>query len=212
MRVLIADDHSILRSGLKRILEEEFESIVVGEVSSCPELISTIEKTPWDVLILDIALGSQNSLNVLPAIKQTHRNLPVIILSMYSEPQFVIRALRAGASSYITKERAPDDLLRAIRAVLDGRRYISENIAEQIADHMALDDHENPHESLSPREYEILLLLASACSVSEIADRLHLSVKTISTYRSRILEKMGMNSNAELMRYAIERNLVKPVV
>lgn len=208
MRILLADDHAILRSGLRRILEQEFGQIVTGEASTCDELLEQVRSAPWDLIVLDIALGAQNSLNVLPQVKEARPRAPVIVLSMYGERQFVIRAIKAGASAYLTKERAPDELLRAIRTVLSGRRYIGESLAEQLADHLAVDRGERPHEALSSRELEIFLLLASAKSVSEIASQLGLSVKTVSTHRSRILEKMALSSNAELMLYAVRHGLV----
>lgn len=208
MNILLADDHAILRHGLRKILTEEFGANV-GEVASCPELLAELRtKRPWDVLVLDIAMAGQNSLNVLPEVRELRPRMPVVVLSMYGERQFVIRALRAGASAYLTKERAPDELIRAIRAVLEGKRYIGESAAQQLADHLALGSTEDPHEALSPREHEIFLALAAAKSVSDIASELGLSVKTISTYRKRILEKMDMKTNADLMQYAIRRGLV----
>lgn len=208
MRILLADDHAILRSGLRRILEQEFGQIVTGEASTCDEVLEQVRAASWDLIVLDIALGAQNSLNILPQVKEARPRVPVIVLSMYGERQFVIRAIKAGASAYLTKERAPDELLRAIRTVLSGRRYIGESLAEQLADHLAVDRGERPHEALSSRELEIFLLLASAKSVSEIAGQLGLSVKTVSTHRSRILEKMALSSNAELMLYAVRHGLV----
>lgn len=209
MRILLADDHAMFRSGLRKILEEELARVEIGEAASCAELLGKLRAESWNLLLLDIDMGGQNSLNLLPDLKKDQPRLPVIVLSMYGERQFVIRALRAGASGYLTKERAPDELLRAIRAVLAGRRYLGESEAEQIAEHLALDCQENPHEALSPREYEVFLRLASARSVSEIAAEFGLSVKTVSTHRSRILEKMALRSNAELMQYAIRRGLVR---
>lgn len=209
MRILLADDHAIFRSGLRRILEEELPGAVLGEVASIAELAEALGNQPWDILILDISMGGQNSLNALPSLKQSRPHVGVIVLSMYGDRPFVVRALRAGASAYITKEHAPEELLRALRAVSAGRRYIGESLAEQLADHMATTGKGGPaHENLSPRELEIFLLLASAKSVSEIAAQLGLSVKTISTHRSRILEKMGLGSNAELMQYAMRNGLV----
>lgn len=208
MNILLADDHAILRCGLRGILEEEFPGASVGEVASCPELLDELRtKHRWDVLVLDIAMGGQNSLRALPEIRELRPRMPVVVLSMYGERQFVIRALKLGASGYLTKERAPDELLRAIRTVLEGRRYLGESAAQQLADHLAIGSTENPHELLSPREHEIFLALASARSVSEIAAELGLSVKTVSTYRKRILEKMELRSNADLMQYAIRREL-----
>lgn len=208
LRILLADDHAMFRSGLRRILEAEFPGASVGEAATIAELLERAGEGTWDVLLLDISMGGQNSLNVLPSLKERHPRLPVVVISMYGDRQFVIQALRAGASAYLTKERAPEELLRAIRSVLAGRRYVGDDLAAQLADHLAAGGTASPHESLSPRELEIFLLLASARSVSEIAAQLELSVKTVSTYRSRILEKMALRSNAELMQYAVRHGLV----
>lgn len=210
MRILLADDHAIVRSGLCRIVADTFPEATIGEVGSCRELRDKVRETNWSVLVLDIALEDRNSLDLMPELKKLRPHMPIIVLSMYGERQFVIRALRDGASAYLTKDRAPEELLQAIRSVLQGNRYLSETVARELADHVAVVGFgsEAPHELLSPREYEVLLLLASARSVSEIATQLDLSVKTISTYRTRILEKMGMSSNAQLMRYALQHELV----
>lgn len=208
MRFLLADDHAIVRSGLRQILEEEFPRCVIGEAATCPEVLARVKGDEWDALILDVSMAGQNSLNILGDIKAARPRLPVIVLSMHGERQFVIRALKEGASAYLTKERAPEELFRAIRAVMAGKRYISEALAEQIADHLAIGGKQEPHEALSPREYEIFMLLARAKSVSDIATELCLSVKTVSTYRSRVLEKMALHSNAELMQYALTHRLV----
>ncbi len=209
MRILLADDHAIVRSGLRRIVADAFPDATIGEVSDCRELRDKVGEMSWSVLVLDIALGDRNSLELVPELKELQPRMPIIILTMYSERQFVIRALRAGVSAYLTKEQAPEELLQAIRSVLQGKRYLSQTMALKVADHVALagSGSEDPHELLSPREYEVLLLLASARSVSEIAAQLSLSVKTVSTYRTRILEKMGMSSNAQLMRYALQHGL-----
>lgn len=208
LRVLLADDHAMFRSGLRRILEAELGGVSVGEAATVAELVEKVERDPWDLLVLDLSMSGQNSLNVLPSLKERHPRLPVVVLSMYGERQFVLRALRAGASAYVTKERAPEELLRAIRSALSGRRYVGDDLAEQLADHLAGGGKGSPHESLSPRELEIFLLLAAARSVSDIAAQLGLSVKTVSTYRTRLLEKMDLRSNAELMQYAVRHGLV----
>mgnify|MGYP003383292809 FL=1 len=210
MRILLADDHAMERSGLRRIVTDAFPGTTVGEVGSCRELRDKVQEADWSVLVLDIALEDRNSLELVPELKTLRPRMPIIVLSMYGERQFVVRALRLGVSAYLTKDRAPEELLEAIRSVLQGRRYLSETVARELADHVALagSGSEPPHELLSSREYEVLVLLASGQSVSEIATRLDLSVKTVSTYRTRILEKMGMSSNAQLMRYAMQHGLV----
>ena len=209
MRVLLAEDHAIVRAGLSRILELEFGALTIAEATTCAELLARASAGPWDLLILDVSLGSENTLNVLPELKRACPDLPVIVLSMYGERQFVRRALAAGAAAYLTKEKAADDeLFRAIRSVLAGRRYIGPDLAEQLADDFAAARRADPHEALSTRELEVFLLLASARSVTEIAEQLMISVKTVSTYRTRILEKTGLGSNAAVMQYALRRGLV----
>jgi DNA-binding NarL/FixJ family response regulator len=210
VKILVADDHAIVRSGLRRILEHEFAGAIVGEAATREELLARAGAERWDVLILDVALGAANGLDALPLLKAKAPGLPVIVLSMYGDRQFVVRALAEGASAYLTKEQAADEeLFRAIRAVCAGRRYLGEKLAEQLADHLAGDRGDRPHEGLSARELEVFLLLAGAKSVSEIAERLHLSVKTVSTYRTRILEKMSLSSNAEIIQYAVRIGLVR---
>lgn len=209
MRILLADDHTMFRSGLRRILEDEFPHAAIEEASSCSESMEKLCEGQWELVILDVSMGTQNSLNILPDIKKRHPNTPVLMLSMYSDKQFIIQALRSGASGYLTKEHTPEELIRSIRTILSGRRYISEYIAENLADYLAVGGAEFPHQALSTREYEVFLLIASGRAISEIAADLCLSVKTVSTYRSRILEKMALGSNAELMRYALKHGLVK---
>lgn len=209
MRILLADDHAMFRSGLRRILEEEFKGASIEEAASCGESMEKLRHGNWNVILLDIAMGAQNSLSLLPDIKKRHPATPVLILSMYSDKQFIVQALRAGAAGYLTKEHTPEELIRSIHIVLSGRRYISESIAENLADYLAVGGSEFPHEALSTREYEVFILLANGRSVSEIAQKLCLSVKTVSTYRSRILEKMALGSNAELMRYALKNELIQ---
>jgi DNA-binding NarL/FixJ family response regulator len=208
MRIFLADDHALFRSGLRRILEDEFPDAEIEEASSSQETLTKLRAAGADILILDIAMGDRNSLHALPEIRALQPSMPVLILSMYNERQFVVHALRAGASGYLTKEHAPDELIRAIRAILSGRRYIGESLAEQIADHLAAGDTSRlPHDLLSTREHEVLLLIASGLALSEIARKLALSVKTVSTYRTRILEKMEMHSNADLIRYVVHHGL-----
>ncbi len=210
LRILLADDHAILRSGLRRIVAEAFPDATIEEADSCEGLHEMVRRASWSLLVLDIALQNRNSLELLPELRRLQPRMAVIVLSMYGDRQFVLSALRAGATGYLTKDRAPEELMRAIRSALEGKRYLCESVARELADHLALagDAAEPPHKLLSPREYEVFLLLASARSVSEIAERLILSVKTVSTYRTRILEKMGLNSNAQLMQYAVRNGLL----
>lgn len=208
MRILIADDHVVVRSGLKRMFEAEFPGVVLGEVSNCKDLLDKVKSARWDVVILDVAMGAENGLNALPKLKAACPTLPVIVLSMYGERQFITRALAEGASAYLTKEQAADEeIFRAIRTVCAGRRYLGEALAEQLADHLAQDRKGKLHEVLSSRELEVFLLLAAAKSVSEIAEQLGLSVKTVSTYRTRILDKMSLTTNAEIIQYAVRNGL-----
>ena len=210
MRILLADDHAIVRSGLRRILTDAFPEATIGETGTCEELRRMVAESPWSLLVLDIALGDRSSLDLIPELKRARPELPIIVLSMYGERPFVVHSLRAGVSGYLTKDRAPEELLEAVRTVLRGKRYLGGAVALQLAEHVALGGSGSApsHESLSAREFEVFLLLAAACSVSEIAVRLHLSVKTISTYRTRVLEKMGLSSNAQLMQYALRHRLV----
>ncbi|MCC6523815.1 MAG: response regulator transcription factor [Polyangiaceae bacterium] len=210
MRILVADDHRIVRSGLRHILELEYPGVVVGEATTVAELFGQLQAGRWDVVILDVALGADNGLAALPRLKAEHPLLPVVVLSMYGDRQFVVRALADGASAYLTKEQAADEeLFRAIAAVRAGRRYVGASLAARLADHVAKDRGARPHEALSSRELEVFLLLAAAKPVSEIAERLRLSVKTVSTYRTRILEKTSLASNAEIIQYAVRNGLVR---
>lgn len=208
MKILLADDHAMFRSGLRRILEEEFSKAEIQESSTCDETLRKLRNGEWSLLILDIAMSDKSSLNILPEIKTLHPKMPVLILSMYDDRQFIVQALRGGAAGYLTKENAPEELIRAIRAVMTGRRYISGTMAEQIAEHLAAGDETRlVHETLSVREYEVFLLIASGISLSDIGAKLGLSVKTVSTYRTRILEKTGLHSNADIIRYAVRHGL-----
>ncbi len=208
LKILLADDHTILRSGLRKILEGEFEGARVEEAGTAEEVLDRVRKGELELLVLDISLPGRSGLDILPEIRTLQPRLPVLMLSMYGEQQFAVRALRAGASAYLTKEHAAEELIRAIRTVLSGRRYIGASLAEQLAAHVALDRERPPHELLSTREFEVFRLIASAKGLTEIGDDLGLSVKTVSTYRTRILQKMQMTSNAELMQYAIRQGLV----
>jgi two-component system, NarL family, invasion response regulator UvrY len=208
VRILIVDDHAILRAGLKRILEDEFADVVVGEAGTADDAVRELGGGAWDVVLLDISLPGRSGLDLLPDIKRDHPATRVIVLSSFGDQQFAVRSLRVGASAFLTKERAARELIDAIRTVVAGRRYVSAELAEQLAALVAADKPQSPHDTLSSREFEVFRLIACAKSVSEIGVELGLSVKTVSTYRARVLEKMGMSSNAELMQYAIRHGLV----
>jgi DNA-binding NarL/FixJ family response regulator len=207
IRVLVADDHAIVRQGLKLILSEEFDSLILGEACNGRELLQLVEKDAWDIVVLDITLSDRNGLDILKDLKLQRPKLPVLILSMHSEDQFAVRSLKAGASGYMTKENVPEELVKAIKKVLAGGRYVSATLAEKLA--FELDAQARPpHETLSDREYQVLRMIASGRTVTEIAEELVLSVKTVSTYRTRVLEKLRMKNNAELTHYAIKNSLV----
>jgi DNA-binding NarL/FixJ family response regulator len=210
IRVLVADDHAIVRRGLKLILSEEFERVVVGEAQNGKELIEQIEKDDWEVVVLDITMPGRSGLDLLKEIKRLRPQLPVLILSMHSEDQFAVRAFKAGAAGYMTKENAPEELVKAIKKVLAGGKYVSATLAETLVSGLEVDTDKPAYESLSDREYQVLRMIASGKTVKEIADELSLSMKTISTYRTRILEKLRMRTNAELTYYALANKLVHP--
>ncbi len=206
--VLIADDHNIVRQGLKQILSNDAQMSVVAEADNGHEVLQELERTKVDVLILDITMPGKNGLDVLKEVKRKYPALPVLVLSMHPEDQFAIRILRAGAAGYITKESAPEELVEALRKVCAGGKYVSPQLAEKLAVFIEDDTARAPHERLSDREFEILRMLAMGKTVTEVADELLLSVKTVSTYRSRVLEKMKMTTNAELTRYALQSGLI----
>jgi two-component system invasion response regulator UvrY len=207
IRILIADDHAIVRRGLRQILAEEQDLRVEGEVQDAQELLARLRDSAWDVLVLDLNMPGRSGLEVLEDVKLRWPKLPVLVLSMHPEDQYAIRVLKAGAAGYMTKESAPDELVAAIRKVHAGGKYVSPAAAELLAH--GLEGGGKPrHESLSNREYQVLCELAAGRTVSDVAVRLKLSVKTISTYRTRLLEKLGLSNNAELMHYAISRQLV----
>jgi len=209
MKILIADDHSVVRRGLKQIIVMRPGWTVAGEVSSPDEVLSTLRLQEFDMIILDVSLGARSGIDVLGDIRAEFPRLPVLMLSMHDEEQYAIRCLRAGASGYIQKDGSPEELLEAMQRVAMGRTYVSEAVAEQLATEVARGSSEHhPHERLSAREFEVFRLLGSGKSATEIADALHLSVKTVSTYRKRILMKTGFRSNADIITYAIRSGLM----
>ena len=207
-RILIVDDHEVLREGVKRIFDKQVGAIIFGEASSGPEALRLVREKDWDIVVLDLSLGGRNGLEVLRELKQIRPRLPVLILSMHTEVQFARRAFKAGASGYITKDSPRSELTKAINKVIDEGRYISQALAEKLFVDIGRDTDRLPHETLSDREFEVMRLIASGKTAGEIARLLSLSDSTISTYRARILEKMGMKTNAELTHYAIQSKLV----
>ncbi len=208
IRILVADDHAVVREGVKQILANLDDMVVSGEAESGPETIQKINQEDFDLVLLDISMPGRSGIEVLEDIKNIRPKLPVLILSMHPEEQYAVRALRAGASGYLTKGSAPQELIGAIRKAARGGKYVTASLAEKLALELDVDADKPRHETLSNREYQIMLLIASGKSVSEIAGELALSVKTVSTYRSRIMEKMGMKKNAELTLYAVQNQLL----
>ncbi len=208
INILIADDHAIVRQGLRQIVAADRQMTVLGEARSGAELLNLIKDGEVDVVILDISMPGRNGLETLKDIKRLYPDLPVIVLSMYPEDQYAVRVFRSGASGYMTKESAPEELVKAIRKAHLGGKYISPRVAELLAEYVETKTLEAPHKSLSDREFEVFNLLASGKTVGQIAEDLSLSVKTISTYRARILEKMAMTTNAEMTRYALDFKLL----
>lgn len=209
IRVLIADDHAVVRSGLKQILEETAGEIQVqGEAANAREVLEKLQAQDWDVLVLDITMPGRSGLDILKDVQQLKPGLPVLILSMHSEEQFATRVLKAGAAGYLNKESAPEELVKAIRKVCEGGKYVSLAQAERMVSELAGSRDKPAHELLSDREYEILCLIGSGRTATQIAKQLVLSVKTVSTYRTRILDKMRLETNAQLTHYAIKAGLV----
>jgi two-component system invasion response regulator UvrY len=209
LKILIADDHAIVRQGLKQIVTETRDMTVAGEASNGQELLSKIKEGEYDVVVLDITMPVIDGMDVLRQLRSERPRLPVLMLSIHPEEQYALRALRAGASGYLTKESAPDELVVAIRKVSSGGKYISTSLAEKLAFELEVGHEQALHETLSDREYQVLCMIASGKTVTDIAQELSLSEKTISTYRSRILEKMNMKNNAELTYYAIKNQLIE---
>jgi len=208
IRILIADDHTVVRKGLRQILVEEFTDAHIEDVADAEELIKKVIKEKWDMVISDLTMPGKSGLDVLQYVKQNLPSLPVLILSIHPEEQYAIRVLKAGAAGYLSKDTAPDELVTAVKRVLQGKKYITMSIAEKIADNFDRGTEKKPHELLSDREFNVFKMIAAGKAVSEIAESLSLSVTTVSTYRARIMTKMNMKSNANLTLYAIENNLL----
>jgi two-component system invasion response regulator UvrY len=208
IRILIADDHAILRRGLKEILLREFGSVEWGEAGDAQQVLSQVQKRDWNVLILDVTMPGRSGLDILKDLKGLRPKLPVLVLSVHPEAQLGKRALKAGASGYMNKESAPEELIKAVRKLLAGGVYVSPGLAEVLALDLGPREDQALHERLSDRELEVLRMIGSGKAISQIAVALHLSVTTVSTYRARILEKMKLKNTAELIHYALRNKLV----
>ncbi|MDP1636311.1 MAG: response regulator transcription factor [Gallionellaceae bacterium] len=207
IRILIVDDHAIVRQGLRRIVEDEKQMHVGGEAANGDEALKMLRTGKWDVILLDISMPGKNGIDTMKRILERHADAKVLILSMYPEDQYAVRLMKAGASGYLTKESAPEMLIQAIRSVVAGKKHISPNLAELLLAECGIESGKSPHELLSDREYQVLRLIGSGKKVSEIAEMLSLSVKTVSTYRSHILDKMKLKNSAELTYYVIQNGL-----
>ena len=206
MNILVADDHAIVRKGLIQLLKEEYPFVSVTEAADSTEVYQHTKDLIWDVILLDISMPGRNGIEVLKQLRSGGIKAPILMLSMHPEDQYALRALKAGASGFLNKESATEELIAAINRVLSGRKYISDSLAEKLAD-SAASPGQSLHEQLSDREMQVFQLLAAGKPVSEIAEEISLSVNTISTYRSRILEKLSLSNNAELIRYALDNGL-----
>ncbi|MDX2218641.1 MAG: response regulator transcription factor [Burkholderiales bacterium] len=209
IKVMLADDHAVVRRGLRQIIADSGDIEVIGEASDYGELTALMRKAECDVLVLDISMPGKNGIEVLKIVHERLPKLPVLILSMYPEDQYAMRALKAGASGYVTKDSAPEKLVDAIRVLAKGKKYITPELAATLAERLTAPEDLAPHQTLSDREYETLRLIASGKKLSDIAEALALSPKTVSVYRSRLLEKMNLKNNAELTHYALKHGLVE---
>lgn len=209
IRILIADDHAIVREGLKQIVAEESDMRVTGEAATANELFELLERDTWEIVVLDINMPGKSGLEALKEIKTGKYNIPVLILSMFSEDQYGLRAMKAGAAGYLKKVSAPTELVTAIRKIVNGGKYISASLAEKLADVFNIDLKKPLHENLSDREYQIMCFISLGRSAEEIAEELAISIHTVYSYRNRILEKMHLKSNVELTQYAIQNKLIE---
>jgi len=208
VRVIIVDDHAILRRGLAQIINESETLKIAGEAENSAEALKLLRKTPCDVVVLDVSLPDRNGIETLKLIRKEFSRLKILVLSMHPENQYALHALKAGAAGYLTKQSAPAELVKAIEQISRNRKYVTSAVAEELANSIGDDDTETPHKKLSIREYQTLCLIASGKSLSEIGQQMAISVKTVSVYRGRVLEKMRMKHNAELTHYAIKNNIV----
>jgi two-component system, NarL family, invasion response regulator UvrY len=209
IRVLIADDHAVVRQGVKQIISTTKDIEVAAEAANGQEVLDRIWKENFDVIVLDIKMPGRDGVDVLKQIKAWKPKLPVLVLSMHPEEQYAVRVLKAGASGYVTKETDPEEMLRAIRVAAQGRKYVTPALAEQLANGISLDSDRPPHEALSDREYQVMCMIARGKTATEIAEELALSVKTVSSYRTRLLAKLHLKNNAELTHYVLTRNLLE---
>jgi len=209
INVLIADDHPVVLQGLKQIVAETSDIVIKGEACNGKEVLDQVRTGRWDVVVLDVTMPGTHGLDLLKQLKAQHPKLCVLVLSMHPEDDYAVRLLRAGASGYLNKRSVSDQLVEAIRKVAGGGKYVSPTLAEKLVFDLDIDTGDLPHKKLSDREFQVFCLIASGMTVTEIAEELSLSVKTVSTYRSRILQKMNMQRNAELTRYAIQHELVR---
>ncbi|MCH8011566.1 MAG: response regulator transcription factor [Candidatus Marinimicrobia bacterium] len=205
--ILIVDDHVLLRHGLMKIIDEHFTYVTYGEAGTAAEALELAGKQKWDIVLLDINLPGRNGLETVKDFKAFDPELPILVISMYPEDQFAVRVIKAGASGYLTKDSAPENLVMALNNILAGHKYITSSVAELLVTELSGDSRKAPHESLSNRQFQVLRLIASGKTITEIAKKLSLSVKTISTYRMHILEKLNMKNNAQLITYAVRNNL-----
>jgi two-component system, NarL family, invasion response regulator UvrY len=208
IHVLIADDHAIVRQGLRLILSETEDLVVAGEAENGVEAIALSRQQHWDVFLLDVSMPNRDGIDTLKQLKKEFPRSPVLMLSMHPEEQFAVRALKAGASGYLSKQSAPELLVTAIRQVAAGKKYLSPNVAQQLAEAISDDSDKSPHDRITDRELQVLSLIASGKTLTQVADTLNLGVATVSTYRARLLEKLGLRNTAELIRYGLEHGLV----
>jgi two-component system invasion response regulator UvrY len=208
-QVLVADDHPVVRRGIAEILDEGSEFAVAGQAADAAEVLRALEEREWDVLVLDLSMPGAQGIELLRIIRQRRPQLPVLVLSIHPEEQYALRCLKVGAAGYLSKESAPENLLEALRVVAGGRRYLSPSLADRLVEATPEEAVAPPHERLSSREREVMVAIAAGESVTDIGKRLGLSVKTVSTYRMRLLDKMGLAHNADLTRYALDHHLIE---